>query len=109
MEVLKQCKIFSCFFFNYRLMFGFAAVPAFIQFIGFFFLPESPRWLYENKGPKEAKNVLAKIYNGNMNWVEFEFNEIKFSHEQKLKNSYSNGKFIYHIFILIFNKFYLII
>lgn len=67
-------------------MFGFAAFPAIIQFIGFMFLPESPRWLFENVSQKECEQVLEKIYNGDSDWIRYEIEEIKISDKQQQQN-----------------------
>ena len=42
-------------------MLGLAGVPGLIQFCGFFFLPESPRWLVSKGRDVEARVVLVQI------------------------------------------------
>ncbi len=43
-------------------MFGIATLPAIIQFIGFLFLPESPRWLIRHGHHHKALEVLNRIH-----------------------------------------------
>jgi len=46
---------------RWRLSMGVAAAPAFLQFCGFFFLPESPRWLASTGDVEGASRVLAEL------------------------------------------------
>ena len=46
---------------EWREMFGFGFVPLVIQFIGLFFIPETPAWLISHKHPEEAEKVLHQL------------------------------------------------
>ena len=62
----------SNLFISLRYMLGLAAVPSLIQFVGFLFMPESPRWLMGKDRHSEAVSVLKKIRNCNDVTVEVE-------------------------------------
>ena len=42
-------------------MLGFAGIPGVCMFVGFLFLPESPRWLVGKGYNKAARDVLIRI------------------------------------------------
>lgn len=60
---------------SWRVMFAFGLIPAILLAIGMIFLPESPRWLAQQKRFNEAKNTLQYLRQ-NKN-VDKEFTEIK--------------------------------
>ncbi|KAK0063872.1 proton myo-inositol cotransporter [Biomphalaria pfeifferi] len=60
---------------GWKYMLGLAGVPSLIQFCGFFFLPESPRWLMRKGRESEALRILQRL-RGTSN-VDDELKEIK--------------------------------
>ena len=46
---------------NWRWMFATGIVPSVLFFVGLFFIPESPRWLYKAGRKEDSLNVLTKI------------------------------------------------
>jgi sugar porter (SP) family MFS transporter len=69
--------IFSNLYSGWRLMLGFAAIPAAILFLGAIILPESPRFLVKDKRFDEARKVLEKMNGYNDSIVNNELKEIK--------------------------------
>lgn len=64
-----------------RYMLGLSVIPAMLQFIGFLFLPESPRWLIQRGLTQKARRVLSQI-RGNQN-IDEEYDSIKNSIDEE--------------------------
>ena len=70
-------------------MLGLSVLPAVLQFMGFLFLPESPRWLIQRGLTQKARRVLSQI-RGNQN-IDEEYDSIKNSIEEEEKDSGGEG------------------
>uniref|UniRef100_A0A671LN25 Proton myo-inositol cotransporter-like n=1 Tax=Sinocyclocheilus anshuiensis TaxID=1608454 RepID=A0A671LN25_9TELE len=66
---------------GWRYMLGLSVVPAALQFLGFLFLPESPRWLLQKGDTQNARLVLSRI-RGGVN-VDEEYERIRSSIEEE--------------------------
>ena len=52
---------------GWKYDFGLAAVPGLILFVGFWFCPESPRWLLQISHHAQAREVLKKLRSSSCN------------------------------------------
>ncbi|AGX41210.1 sugar porter family MFS transporter [Clostridium saccharobutylicum] len=68
---------FSGLYSGWRIMLGFAAIPAAILFLGALILPESPRFLVKDGRLDEAKEVLIQMNKNNQSIVKKELIQIK--------------------------------
>ncbi|MCR3759900.1 sugar porter family MFS transporter [Clostridium felsineum] len=68
---------FSGFYSGWRVMLGFAALPAAILFLGGLVLPESPRFLVKTKRLDDAKTILDQMNNHDKALVTAELTQIK--------------------------------
>ncbi|KAF0923015.1 hypothetical protein E2562_002207 [Oryza meyeriana var. granulata] len=75
---------------TWRWMLGIAGVPALIQFILMWMLPESPRWLYRQNRKEEAAAILRKIYPAGE--VEQEIDALRRSIEEEIQLEGSIGE-----------------
>lgn len=72
-----------------RYMLGLSVLPAVLQFVGFLFLPESPRWLIQRGLTQKARRVLSQI-RGNQN-IDEEYDSIKNSIDEEEDGRGGNG------------------
>ncbi|EME88661.1 uncharacterized protein MYCFIDRAFT_80042 [Pseudocercospora fijiensis CIRAD86] len=65
--------------FQWRFPLAFQIAPALLLLVGFFWLPESPRWLIENDRDEEGLAILHKLHFDGTNeaWLHYEYNEIR--------------------------------
>ncbi|XP_067110791.1 proton myo-inositol cotransporter-like [Osmerus mordax] len=80
---------------GWRYMLGLSVVPAVLQFMGFLFLPESPRWLIQRGLTQKARRVLSQI-RGNQN-IDEEYDTIKNSIEEEEKDCGGDGPVIWRM------------
>lgn len=77
---------------GWRYMLGLAAIPAVIQFLGFLFLPESPRWLIQKGQTQKARRILSQM-RGNQT-IDEEYDSIRNSIEEEEKEVSAAGPII---------------
>ena len=61
---------------GWRYMLGAGAIPGAVMFIGFLFLPESPRWLVSKGHIEAARSCLLKVRDGSEDAADAELKEL---------------------------------
>ncbi|KAM8890856.1 proton myo-inositol cotransporter-like isoform 2-T2 [Spinachia spinachia] len=81
---------------GWRFMLGLSVLPAVLQFVGFLFLPESPRWLLQKGRSQEARRALSRIRGGR--GVDEEYDTIRTSMEEEAKEAPGGGLVLLRMF-----------
>ncbi|XP_040018202.2 proton myo-inositol cotransporter [Gasterosteus aculeatus] len=81
---------------GWRFMLGLSVIPAVLQFVGFLFLPESPRWLLQKGRSQQARRALSRIRGGRS--IDEEYDTIRTSIEEEGKEAGGGGHVILRIF-----------
>ena len=84
---------------GWRYMLGIAGVPSLIQFIGFFFMPESPRWLISKGKEDQATELLKKIRGTDQAYHEFQSIKESCEEDKRALEEQGGSK---HIFLKVF-------
>lgn len=71
-------------------MLGIAGVPAAMQFVGFLFMPESPRWLATHDREAEAREVLIRVTSSE-EVADWELKAIEISHKEAIADRAAHG------------------
>ncbi|XP_068458473.1 proton myo-inositol cotransporter-like [Clinocottus analis] len=80
---------------GWRYMLGLSVLPAVLQFVGFLFLPESPRWLLSKGRSQEARRALSRIRGGQS--ADEEYEAIRSSIEEEEEEAGGGGLVIWRI------------
>lgn len=72
---------------SWRFLFAIGGIPAFVLFIGMYFVPHSPRWIMQQYGIDETIKTLKRIRPSDYN-IQREIEEI-YKHTKKTQPSYS--------------------
>ena len=95
LSIYKTTFYSNILIFYCRYMLGLAAIPAVIQFFGFLFLPESPRWLIQKGQTQKARWILSQM-RGNQT-IDEEYDSIKNNIEEEEKEV-GSGMWILYIY-----------